>query len=246
MKIDLIYLYIARDPNFDPFAERFVKTYQEFPAGVEHQLRVVVCNGEPRDNLKELFDPLKAEYHGYYQNGRDIGAQQFVACGLNSDWVVCTSSRTYFHRAGWLKKMVEAREQYGDGLYGAMASFEGRPHIRTCFYACSPEEFGRYPFVIETAESSYRFESGFGSFTDWFAFRNKPGVMVTWNGCYLKNEWRSAENIFRKGDQSNCLVFDRHTDEYRDADEDDKRYYQRLADGLEKPHERIPAIEKSS
>lgn len=239
MKIDLIYLYIARDPNFDQFAERFARTYTEFPAGIDHQLNVIVCNGEPRENLHALFDPLKAIYHEYSGNGRDIGAHQSLAVKLDSDWVVCTSSRTYFHREGWLNRMVEAHEQYGNGLFGAMASFEGRAHIRTCFYACNPKDFKEYPFLIDSPPDSYRFESGFGSFTDWFAFKEKPAVMVTWNGEYPKRYWRTGNNIFRKGDQSNCLVFDRHTDEYRDAEQKDRIYYQRLADGLVKPDERI-------
>jgi hypothetical protein len=39
-------------------------------------------------------------------------------------------------------------------------------------------------------------------------------VLVTWDGFYLRDEWRKAPNIFRRGDQSNCLMFDRHHEIY--------------------------------
>lgn len=235
MKIDLVYLHIARDPNFDEFSRRFAKTYVEFPAGVEHRLTIVNCNGPERDSLHEIFNPIATmdtRWLFYHGGGRDIGAHQEICQQLEGDFSVFCSSRVYFWKSNWLLRMAQAREEFGRGLYGAMASYENTPHIRTCFYGCDPKDFLAYPFSVTEADDSYRFESGFGCFTDFFRHLKLPIVMVTWDDYYLLPQWRDCVNGFRDGDQSQCLVFDRHTDLYRDADGDQKTRMRNMANGF--------------
>ena len=113
--------------------------------------------------------------------------------------------------------MADEIRMHGEGLYGAMSSFEISPHIRTCFYACSTESYREYPYSIETRAESLGFESSFGyehlAFSKWFSERSKC-MVVCWDGCYPLLESRAPANVFRKGDQSNCIAFDRHTDIY--------------------------------
>jgi hypothetical protein len=54
---------------------------------------------------------------------------------------------------------------------------------------------------------------------------------VYWNSIVDLNDCRSYSNVFRKGDQSNLLVFDRRTDEYQQANPAEKKRLERLADG---------------
>ena len=54
-----------------------------------------------------------------------------------------------------------------------------------------------------------------------------PSRAVYWDSVRTEDEWHEPENIFRKGDQSNLLVWDKHTDQYRDSDS--KRDWEELA-----------------
>ena len=55
--------------------------------------------------------------------------------------------------------------------------------------------------------------------------------VVTWDGVYGESEWRIPENIFRRGDQSNSLLFDRHFDLYEATDSEGKLLHASMADG---------------
>jgi hypothetical protein len=54
---------------------------------------------------------------------------------------------------------------------------------------------------------------------------------VTWDGDYDLPEWRKPDNIFRRGDQSNLIVRDRHADAYEVSTEAGKRVLEVLANG---------------
>jgi hypothetical protein len=43
--------------------------------------------------------------------------------------------------------------------------------------------------------------------------------------------WRKPENIFRRGDQSNLLVWDRHTEIFAKASEEERAKLAKLSDG---------------
>lgn len=74
------------------------------------------------------------------------------------------------------------------------------------------------------------FESCQGGFTDWCVKRGYPVRMVTEAETYEPKDWRKPANIFRRGDQSNCLVWDRHTDIYARANLEEKHGLERAAD----------------
>lgn len=237
MKVALVYPYIV--PKADLYREdvrRFVRRFQAFPPDSPHSLVVTICNGVKIENedvfiLNELPVRNTVEYHGA---GWDIGAHQHVANSLPSDFdfVVFCSSQVHFHRAGWLKRMVEAREQFGPGLYGAMASHENRPHLRTCLFGCDPADLRAYPWMVNSKETSLEFESGKTGFWTWIRANGRKEVLVAWDGFYDDpDQWRKPDNIFRRGDQSNCLVWDRHTQLYSVADAEAKATLEQLAEG---------------
>jgi glycosyltransferase involved in cell wall biosynthesis len=227
MKTVLAYMIpIDHWETYAASARRFSETYQLFPAETEHELLVMCCNGPATESVTSLFRGLRARFETYCGGGWDCGAGQEAAKITDCDFLVCANARVYLSRPGWLRRFVDARAEHGEGLYGATASYESlpyvpgefNPHIRTSFYGCNPSTFRQFPFRIESREDCFKFESGAWNFTRWFEERGEPCLMVTWDGCYEKQHFRTAPNVFRTGDQSNLIICDGHTEMYELAD----------------------------
>lgn len=212
---------------FKPFVERFSKTYRALSGSPSHTLYAVTYG---RGASKEINRTLP--------NGTrvvtcpntecfDIGAHQYLASQIEADFLICTSTRTYFHRPDALARFVAAREKHGDGLYAAMASYEAssltpdswpNPHIRTCFYGLSTENFRDYPYKIDNREKGFLFESGEWQIRKWIQDIGLPVKVVAVDGEYAFADWPKIKNGFRRGDQSNTLVRDKHWDAWMEAD----------------------------
>lgn len=243
MKVTLLYLHIVAKgyPEAPPpeyyllYEKRFADTYSQFPAGIEHELHIVCCGDEPPDYVRKMYRHLSVKYRIYLGAGSDIGACQTVMQHTDADLIICISTPVYFHRSGWLKRLVENVEFFGDGLYGAFASYQNSPHIRTSFWAVNPKTFADYPDLIDTREKcccaeSFRNAKVKYTLSDWYSSIGKPVLLVTWDGCYGKPEWRKASNIFRRGDQSNCLVWDQHCDAYMASHYQERCLLERMTD----------------
>jgi hypothetical protein len=233
MKPTFVYLHIAEKPEeFVPYSKRFVQTYLQFPPGIDHDLIVVSCAGVLNQQTKDIFAPLRCTFDEYLEGGWDIGAHQYMAHRTSSDFIVCCTSRTYFWKTDWLRRIVEAREQYGEGLYGSAGSYEISPHIRTCFYGCNPKIFREFPHKIDTRTKGVYFERGKWNFTRWFEEKGGKAWMVTWDGVYAKPEWRCPPNIFRRGDQTNLIAWDKHSKIYELATPGQRKELENQADGM--------------
>lgn len=250
MKITCLYLHVsaksdpaAPDPSYYlPYSLRFARTFEEHPAGVDHELIVVSCGKPIGEDQMYLYRNITDRYECYEGPGWDLGAYQAIAKTLDSDWVVCLATPVHIKREGWLKRFADVFTEYGDGLYGAMGSYENHPHIRTSSFAFKPEIMRQYPHLIDSREKCFGFECGCDSkgnllaghhswcFTDWMIGQGKPVLMVTWDMVWPKDKWRVPPNIFRRGDQSNCLVQDRHNDIYQASDANVKAMLENLAD----------------
>jgi hypothetical protein len=194
----------------------------------------VVCSGYPDEIVHNLFDGITDEFTAYNGSGRDIGAHQNVTRDSNADLVVCMGTTAYFFKKGWLERLAAAYQEFGDGLYGPMGSNENHPHIRTACFAFTPGMMKRYPYVIDSRNKSIDFESGplnpDWGFTAWTHSQGFPVKMVTWDAFYDQQDWRKPDNIFRRGDQSNCMVWDRHTDIYACSDYHTQKELSRRSD----------------
>jgi hypothetical protein len=157
---------------------------------------------------------LPCEWFTHDDSGWDIGAYQAVANTLNCDFMVGFGGPTHFRRAGWLKRMREVWQQCGDGLYGCLASYERHPHIITNGFWCNPDLIRKYPKRVITYDERAEFESSDKSLTYLAVSLGLPVRLVTWDGIYGIPDFRKAPNIFRRGDQSNCMSFYRHTEIY--------------------------------
>jgi len=203
---------------------RFAKTYRQFPPTIEHEVCAMCCHGGPNDELREIFREIPVRFVPYTENGTDSGSAQFLARSLpKEDFIVGLTSRCYFHRHGWLERLVEARREHGPGLYATSANRQGHPlHLCLRTYALDCGVFSAWPYTINRRPMCYFFESGEGhpenkNFTNWVEEQDLVTKLVLFTGAFDKPDWFNQPNCFRKGDQSNVLIWDWHTDMYRDA-----------------------------
>lgn len=222
---------VATDPSTGPYdvgAKKFLDTFLQFPPNYPHQLIIINCNGEPKD---DLFGAVASRCIRYDGGGWDCGAYVDAAQKLDCDLMICFNSRTYFHRKDWIQPFINALDEYGPGIYSPSASREVRPHLRTPCIAFTPEIVRRYPIQVNDRGACCKFEHSDGNIAEWAIASGYPALMVNPTGLYPRDKWREGENIFRRGDQSNVVVFDRHTDGYSSASESDKKLLGRMADG---------------
>jgi hypothetical protein len=232
LRVAIVYVYpIVGDPEHDVLARRFVESYWACAAGADHIVHVYFNGGEPTAAHTRLFDGMPCEFHQHDDVGWDIGVYQ-AASHLECDMMVCLGGASYFKREGWLRRMTEVfGDRHGVGLFGASASYEQSPHIRTSAFWCRPELVRAYPEPVATYEDRYRFEHGPTSITRLSELVGVGAWMVTWDEVCAKAEWRTPANIFRRGDQSNALVRDRYFDVYDSLDAEGKALHEALADG---------------
>lgn len=243
VKVTLLYLHIVAKgyPEAPPpeyylwYEKRFAETYRKHDPGYDAEMVVVWCGGDPDYSSHQIYHSVLGANSLYQGAGSDIGACQHVMKKVEADLVVCISTPVYFYRPNWLGRLVEAVKFFGDGLYGAFASYQNSPHIRTSFWAVNPKTFADYPELIDTREKcccaeSFRNAKVKFTISDWYASIGKPALLVTWDGVYGKTEFRKAPNIFRRGDQSNCLVWDQHCDAYMASHYQERCLLEKMAD----------------
>lgn len=227
---------------FRPFVQRFTDTLRQFDPGCEYELAAIVnsraetlddASGEQIELVKMMEGLPWIRWH-YRGAGADIGSfQWFAKQQTENAFMVCCVTRVYFWKAGWLLRLVDSQGRIGLGLYGTSSSKEGgRTHVCTRCYAMCSEEFKNYPHEISSRDQGVFFEVGNGCLTEWFTSHGKPAVVVTWSGGYSV-DFKPFKNTFRNGDQSDMLVFDKHSDSYREADETEKCRLEALCFGVD-------------
>lgn len=211
------------------FCTRFANTFAANPPGQEAEL-ITICNGGPLS--KEAGLPLAnigSIFFARSNDGWDIGGYSELAQSIDTDFLICLGQSCYFHRPGWLKRLIDARHKFGEGMYGIFSSNSVRPHLNTTAFAVDAALLRSWPKVT-TKEGRYQFEHGENSFWRRVQGLKKTVCLVNWDSEYAPMFWRMGQNIFWRGDQSNCLVFCVHCDRYRDANEETKRVWAANAD----------------
>lgn len=216
---------------FRPFIRRFADSFRANEPGHPYELALMMNHADADAEMAEVFRDLTYRCYRYDGAGFDIGSFQHYTrhCATENVFQVNCVTRVYAHRAGWLKRLVEAREMFGPGLYGTSASREGgKLHVCTRCYAFDSDDFKRYPHHINSRNQGIFFELGDGNLMEWFKAQGLLTIICYWSGAGTVPEPAGLADIYRRGDQSNCLVFDKHTDYYRDSDETEKRRLERM------------------
>jgi hypothetical protein len=239
MDIELLYLKVqsSGDPDrplpdsYKTVHRKFVDTYREFRPTISHRLAVICSNGEVDQETRASFATVDCSFAHYNGAGRDIGAFQAISRTRDCDLVVCCGSNVYFWKDGWLDRLAAVAERYGEGVYAPMASYEVMPHLRTVFFAFPPRLMRLYPRTAGNHQEAYFFEHSRWNFSAWAQQQGFPVLMVTWDAEYSWENWRKPPNIFRRGDQSNCMVWDRYTHQYAEADAAEKARLEQISNG---------------
>ena len=230
MKILVAYICVSQGGITEEYAARFVGSYLACPPGVEHET-VIVCNGGPLPmETSLLFAAMPCAFlPRLNDDGWDISGYQDVATKVHCDMLVCLGESVYFHRSGWLQKMVDAWNQFGPGMYGFFSSFLVRPHMNTTAFVTSPLYVQQYPRARNRQER-YEFEHGEHSLWRTVHSSGMATKLVTWDGIWDPFQWRYPANILWRGTQENCLIYCNHTDRYRAAPYATKRNWEKGAD----------------
>jgi hypothetical protein len=232
--------------SFELFIRRFADTLRWSDPGCEYEL-VPVVNSPPPNERRDwtLEVPLKALFHGipfreiplYHGKGSVVGSFQHYADLCEPCFMACCTTRTYAWRPGWLKRLADARGMYGPGLYTTSICKEtGRLFASVRCVGMDSEDLKRYPTKVVTLRGNEPgacdwFENGDGCVFEWYQKQGLPTKVVYWDGAWdivpdKTAHCCAAPNIWRRGDQSNMLVLDKHTDLYRDVDEATKKMFE--------------------
>lgn len=233
MKIALCYICVTHGSKTEDYAARFVATYKEYPPGVEHDT-FVICNGGPvKTSITLLFEGMNAMmFPRENDGGWDISAYIDASKGPCSlyDMMVCLGESNYFHRLGWLKRLKDAWEQYGAGMYGPYSSNAVRAHLNTTAFICHPLHLRQYPIKVNSRQDRYEFEHGENCLWRRITKAGMPARLVTWDGEWTPRQWRVPNNILWRGNQTNCLMWCNHSDNYNAVDARTKSTWMRSCD----------------
>lgn len=233
MKIIVCYIAVANRKNTEDFCARFVSTYNSFPPQVECDLMVIANGGPLPTSTSLLFAGLNVRlWPRTNDEGYDISAYIDAARGPCADYdmMLCLGESNYFHREGWLKRLVEAWKRYGPGMYGPYATNVIRAHLQTTAFACHPAMLKDYPRRVACKKDRYEFEHGERALWRRLNERQVPVKLVTWDGEWDPRTWRVPRNILWRGDQSNLLMWCNHSDKYAEANLTRKASWSRSAD----------------
>jgi hypothetical protein len=212
---------VTQGANTLTWASRFAATFAAYPPGFEHELLLVCNGGPPSTEVGLLFEGMNTRIWPRENDpGWDISGYINAARGpaADADLIVALGETCYFHRAGWLKRTVEAFSKNGHGMYGFFSSNVVRPHMNTTGFATVPSLLRDCPIQIRTRADRYLFEHGPHSFWRWIHSRGMPTKLITWDGEWDPRQWRAPTNILWRGDQSNCLLWCNHADAWANTD----------------------------
>ncbi len=220
-KIVCVFVY-ALDGNqgFAAKAANFAASYELNPPGMDHET-LIVCNGVPANpESRALFNALpNVTFLDHDNSGWDIGAFQLAARTVDCDLMVFFGGHTYFRKPGWLARMWEAFQNFGDTLYGSTGN-QGNigvgvyPHVRTTAFWCSPGLLRDYPYRVTSVGGGgqrYEAEHGKTCLSNWVKQQGLTPWIVGWDLAMPLDQCDQIPGTYHQGDQFNVLVGDRMT-----------------------------------
>lgn len=234
MRIVIAYIAVCNGPITEDYVARFVTTWHEYPPGADHDTLVIANGGPLTSTANFMLGQMGARMFVRSNEGWDIGAYLEAARSpcAGYDMMVCCGESVYFHREGWLRRLVAAWEHHGAGMYSPFSSNAVRAHMNTTAFCCAPALLQSYPRHVSSRGDRYEFEHGEGALWRRADARGLPVYMVTFDGEYEPFRWRMPRNILWRGDQTNCLMWMNHSDGYANANPKTQAIWSRRADAM--------------
>src|SRR5262249_49318008 len=115
--LSIAVIYLARyAEGLDPM-RRFLKSYQRYPAGIDHDL-IVVFKGFPRWWPKWTFRKVKHRSLTMPDRSFDIGAYRLAAEQTPHQLICCFNTFTEIESANWLAKLNAPMADTSIGIAG--------------------------------------------------------------------------------------------------------------------------------
>jgi len=237
--IGVAYLLRGGDPDWVNDCQRFVNSYLNFQAGINHQIYVILKGFACADDesyARKLISPLHGSTIEVADNSFDIGAYQDWALQISEDLICFLNTGSEILSDCWLHKLHMNLLDKDVGIVGATGSFERfgghrlgfpkfpNPHIRTTACMLDRKLYldATHGKSFEDKMKTYLFESGHQSLTRIVKKLGLRAVIVGRNGRgYNEKHW-AISGTFRQGDQSNLLIGDRHTRGFNESSWTDK------------------------
>lgn len=233
----VVFIAVSKNEEYESMAARFVDSYKRFGPGQVHDTMIVCNGGPPSPSQKELLSSLpNVSFLERDNEGWDIAG--FIAAAKiirECSFAVFFGGCAFIQRGGWLVRMSEVWHRLGPGFYGGNSSFEVSPHLNTSGFWCNPEWVAQYPHKVVDRATRYDFEHRDRAMWRLIHREKHPVRLVTWNSEHPWPEWRLPPNIYRRGDQSNCLSYFRHSLTYALGDASAKKTMESHCDTLTDP-----------
>ena len=227
MSTDRIALfYLARGADADHLASisRFVNAYRNRPAGVGHELVIILKGFASKAALAEAKAAMAGiafrEVHTEDESF-DLGAYADAILQVDCERAAFLNTGSEPIADDWLLKLDQALSLPGMGLVGASGSFEGgvggvafpNIHVRTNAFmmrtSLARRTLGR--LTIRSKQDAHVAEHGSNGLTRQVVSFGLAAAIVGANGRVYAPEWWSGSRTFRQGNQANLLVADNQT-----------------------------------
>ncbi|MBU3619953.1 hypothetical protein [Polynucleobacter sp. JS-Fieb-80-E5] len=120
-------VYLARCADgLDAFA-RFVNSYKNHPAGIDHKLVIIYKGFESSESLEQaklIFKDVLHDQIFLEDVGFDIGSYFEASKVITSEYLCFLNTHSEISADDWLKLMMQAATKDEIGLTGAMGSYE--------------------------------------------------------------------------------------------------------------------------
>ncbi len=221
-EIGVVYIARGKDPNWKQRVSRFVASYLEHPAGIDHRMYVIYKEFETVDDLAWAIDVLDAlnpvHILNHIPNNAYGGGCFQEAANHVIEPLICTlvSTSEIMHDE-WLKRLHFAYSLPGIGLVGCTGSRDsGNIHIRDTAILINREVYlgiSRQFDFTKDKEGYLNFEHGPNNLTIQM-LRNGAGILVVEKERALApHDWPFTTY---RGNLENVLVHDRGARDYHD------------------------------
>ena len=209
-------------PDWKARFPRFVKSYLQHPAGIDHTLYIFHKEYATPDECQWGIDQFADLPHIDLLDhlGSKTTAGCTDVCGDVVEQLICPlNSSTEIMHDGWLKKLHDVLMRPNVHLVGCTGSREATLHIRDTAFLSNrlryAEIASQFDWIDPSRAGALNFEHGPNNFTQQILHAGEK-VFVVENGRVIAPEdWPSPTTY--QGNLHNVLVHDRGARDYRDG-----------------------------
>lgn len=237
-------VFLAFLPYGSRAIQRFLDSHVAHPAGVDHEL-VVVLKGRRAARTLVKDTPLAEIMVAPFDDSLDIGTYLWAARNVDADRLLFVNTDSKILDDNWLRKF-DSNLSPGVGVVGATGSW-GRsvdgtvpgpnPHIRTTAFMFERKTMLslEWPAKITTKTHAFAAENGPRGVTLQLIERGLEAVVVGKDGRgYKTAEWNRSDTFWH-GEQGNLLISDKRTDEWYEVNALGRRLRYEAAWGWPRP-----------